>query len=266
MTEQELIAKIQALQSVKPRKDWVILTKNRILADSGQGGIVAPKAVMWRVVSSWSVPRFAFMRPVLALSTIAVLIGVFGLITHNSLPGDMFYPVKKAATQGQATLLSQDSAELSLNLAAQSSSALKRIAKGNDVEQLAPAIEEYQKNLKSAAAKLEGSKSSKDVIKIAELVGQIEKDSKEIENVLQTEVAKQEREELVQKTRAALTEQIEEVENQVAGIISAELQNLSSNQLNDEQKEILRQAQEAYAAKDYATALQKIGELTYPQQ
>ena len=104
------------------------------------------------------------------------------------------------------------------------------------------------------------------MIKIAELVGQIEKDSKEIENVLQTEVAKQEREELVQKTRAALTEQIEEVENQVAGIISAELQNLSSNQLNDEQKEILRQAQEAYAAKDYATALQKIGELTYPQQ
>lgn len=264
MTEQELISKIQELRSVKPRKDWVLLTKNRILADAGHA--VTPRAVIFRQVSSWSIPRFALMRPVLALSTIAVLIGAFGVITHNSLPGDLLYPVKRAATHGQATLLSQDPSELSLNLAAQSASALKKIAKGNDVEKLAPAIEEYQKSLKSAAASLEGPKSSNDVIKIAALVEQIEKDSKEIDSALQTEVAKEEREELVEKTRAAITEQIEEVENKVAGIVATELQKLSADQLNDAQKELLLQAQEAYDAKDYATALQKIGELNYPQQ
>lgn len=264
MTEQELIAKIQELRSVKPRKDWVLLTKNRIF-DRESRGVMSPQTVMLHYISSLSIPRFALMRPVLALSTLAVLAGLFGL-THNSLPGDLLYPVKKAATHGQATLLSQDSAELSLNLAAQSASALKKIAKNNDIEKLAPAIQDYQKNLKSASASLEGPKTSKNVIKIAELVGQIEKDSKEIEGALQTEVAKQEREELVKKTRAALTEQIEEVGNKVGGIISAELQELAGNQLTDAQKEILSQAQAAYDAKDYATALQKIGELTYPQQ
>lgn len=262
MDEKELINHLQILKQIRPRPDWVVLTKSRIL---GQGKEpVSQRVVFWqRVVLSVSkrlpITHFALMRPALAIYTIALLVGIFGLL-KSSLPGDLLYPAKKAIQQTQVTVLSQDPVELHLNLAAQSAQALKDLAKRNENKKLDVVMQEYEQNLGKAAESLQEQKpkDANKVLKIAKLVNEMEQAVKEAEEALQTEIAKEPREQIKQQVMASLNEEIEDTQQEIAAIVARELQKLESASLTEEQKGLLEEAKTAYSEGNYSFALELI--------
>lgn len=265
MDEKALISQLKTLKQIKPSQDWVLLAKNRILGEgapedeqSFEGRLLKVKqfpALGWRFVL-----RFGFLKPALAFSTLTILIA-FMVWTWASLPGDTLYPVKKAATQ--VNLLTEDPVNVNLNMAAESARVLKEIAQKNDVEKLAPAIKEYQQSVKQAAESLDNPpKGGDQVLKIAEKVNQIEQQAKEIEELLQTEIAKQEREELTRKARAVISAELKEIQNKLAEQVAGYIADLESQQLTEEQQGLLQQAKDAYKAGEYETAWQLIVELS----
>ncbi|TSC53744.1 MAG: hypothetical protein LiPW31_314 [Microgenomates group bacterium LiPW_31] len=94
VTENQLIAKIRKLSQIKPRKDWVVLTKSQIL------GAVDVKHQPF---------YFPFFKPAFAgLVVVFILFGAFGYNSvKNSLPGDSLYVIRKVAHLGQAILTSE---------------------------------------------------------------------------------------------------------------------------------------------------------------
>ncbi len=251
MEEKELISQLQLLRTLKPRKDWAILTKNRILAQeqetlSDRVADSMPR-VLWQTFIFGQ--KFAFGRAGAATFAFVVIMGIFGFV-QNSTPGDALYSVKKAVIQGETSLLSGNPAEMHLKTASASVRALKEAAINNDTDKLAPALQEYQESLSKAVSVL-GAKNEKEALKITSLVNQLEKDSKEVEAMLNTDLYSDKRRELAEKT-------LEETENLLAVIIERELQSLSSASLTDEQEGLFDEAQSAFAAGDYITAMEAI--------
>lgn len=89
MTEQQLISRLQELKQIRPRKEWVVLSKMNILRDSiiesniGRGGIVKP-------VYHWNFPGvLILMRQKKLAYSFAVLLfifaGVAGLLKYGLL-------------------------------------------------------------------------------------------------------------------------------------------------------------------------------------
>ena len=90
MTETDLVKKIRELREIRPRKDWVSLTKREILGSE-------PK-----------ISLFPFFKPAFAgLITILLLFGMFGLV-KNSLPGDPLYLIRKVVHKSQAVFVSEE--------------------------------------------------------------------------------------------------------------------------------------------------------------
>jgi len=147
MTDRDLIKKLQILKDIKPRKDWVVLTKTQILGEQReQFSLIESLRLFF---------QFKLAKPAFA-SLIAVFL-LFGLFAfaQNSLPGDFLYPIKKIAERGQAVFVSKiDKPQASLNLANKRLEELTKIAETNQVKKLAPAINEFQASVSEAAKNL----------------------------------------------------------------------------------------------------------------
>lgn len=107
MTEKQLIAKLQTLKEIKPRKDWVLLVKNEMFNLPAQAGnevaVKPPKASFTGLFLN----RFKFAhQSKMAYSFAALLfifVGALGFAQHT-LPGDALFSVKKITEQSQAAL------------------------------------------------------------------------------------------------------------------------------------------------------------------
>ena len=100
MTEKELIAKIQELRQLKPRQDWVVLTKKQILGEEKpQFSFIGFLKELQRG------EKFAFQhKPAFAfITTLLVLIGVFGF-AQNSVPGDFLFSLKSSPSKARQFL------------------------------------------------------------------------------------------------------------------------------------------------------------------
>lgn len=147
MTEKQLIAKIRGLSQIKPRKDWVVLTKKNVLGEKPRFGF------------------FPYFKPALAgFFVVFLLFGVLGF-AKNSLPGDPLYLIRKAAHFGQAIIIPQDEKpSYQLKLA---NERLEDLAKA-PARNLAPTINEFQTNISQAAkelSKVDATTSSPTIIK-----------------------------------------------------------------------------------------------------
>lgn len=132
MIEKELIGKIRELRQIRPRKDWVVLTKGQILGE--------PK-----------ISFFPFFKPVLATVTaLGILFGVFSL-AQNSLPGDFLYSIKKITEKGQAVFVSEEEKPVfQLKLA---NDRLEDLTKAQ-AKNLAPTLSEFQASVFQAAKEI----------------------------------------------------------------------------------------------------------------
>lgn len=162
MTEKEFIAQIKGLRRIKPRHDWVVLTKKNILGEDATYRGQCP------VSSFLEMFRFRLIfAPVLA---VFILIGLFNF-SQYSLPGNLLYYVKRAAEKSRAVFVSvEQKPQYELEMTNKRLEELNKIAQNNQVKNIAPALNEFQKTKVTAKKSVFNSikgKSEKEAIKVA---------------------------------------------------------------------------------------------------
>ena len=257
MTEKQLINKIQKLRNVKPNQDWVYFTKNQILGENLDQRSLAPekgaKLLSFKLLSFIREiqrgERFVFQhKPAFAfLTALVVLIGLFGF-TQNSVPGDSLFVLKKIVEQSQSVFIAEkDQPKHDLETVNKRLDDLFKIAEGNEVANLASAINEYQET---------ASKAAESLAKAEDL------DINEINNVIR------EYEEKV-KSLGLLgieTGETEELNNVLINIelirlkrdVEVEIKELENKELTLEQEEVLIKIKQDYEQGNYYQALENI--------
>ena len=233
MFKNDFVETIRTLKQVKPREDWVVLTKKEILPN----------------------PTFKW-RPVFAAGiSLAILIGVF-VLSQNSLPGEALYKVKKVSEKGQVLLVSKaKKPEFKLGLANKRLQELTEIAEKNgeqEPEQLASAVSEFQASAIEAAKNLTdvGATTSSDPVMMQRIVEETRKIEKNKAKV---------------KALGVEVGATEELDNAIAQLVQREIEKLETQVLTDAQEQALPEIKRDYEAKDYYQALEKILLLSYPQ-
>lgn len=222
-TEKELIGKIRELRQIKPRKDWVVLTKSQILGEE-------PKILF-----------FPYFKPAFAgLVAVLILFGLFGF-AQNSLPGDLLYPIKKITEKSQAVFVSEEEKPaFQLKLA---NERLEDLTKA-PVKNLAPTISEFQTNISEAAknlTKIDATTSDPVVIKkIVEETKKLEKNKQKVESL----------------GMVIEGEGTEEFDNALAKVVENLIKDLENQTLTEEKEEILSQMKELFESRKYSEALE----------
>src|SRR3989338_5497345 len=121
MREKDLIKQLKGLKEIKPRKDWVLLTKSQILSEPGRELETKISVFHWKLA-------FAPMISVF------IVIGLFGF-ANSTVPGDFLFPVKKVTEVVQVglSLTSAEKSEVHLRLANRRLEELSEIAEANKV-------------------------------------------------------------------------------------------------------------------------------------
>lgn len=229
VTETELIKKIKKLKDVKPRKDWVLLTKNKILGQE-------PKFEL-----------FPFLKPAYAgLFLFLLLIGVLEF-SQKALPGDIFYPLKRITEKTQTIIISkfisdEQKSRNNLELANKRLDELNEIAKSNETKKLSPAITEFKITVSAAAKDLgKVKKVNKEILAQTQ---KLEENKAKVENLLATKI------------------ETEEYDNALSQLVEREIEDLESRTLSQEQEAVLLKAKEDFEAGNYSEALIKILDLS----
>ncbi len=144
MEEKEVIAKIKQLKQVKPNEDWVILSKQQILGEEEKSSFFNLEELVLGLKLLFR-HKLAFASVVVLL----VMIGTFGF-AQKSVPGDMLFSIKRAGETGTG-LFSLDRMERDFNIANKRLEDLNKVARENNVNNLAPAINEYQASVSETA-------------------------------------------------------------------------------------------------------------------
>ncbi len=225
MTQEELITKIKDLKAVEPSNNWVLSTKNRILGTETRTEL------------------FPFFKPVYAgLFCLLFLIGLFE-ISQDALPGESLYYLKKITEKSQV-FLSSEAEKPSLNLAQANKrlEELDKIARKNEVQKLAPAIDEFQATVSEAAKSL--SKVKKVDEQIVAQARKLDENKERVEQTLATKI------------------ETDDYYNALAVIVKREISDLEAKDLTDQEKAGLEQAKQYLEQEDYSEALITILEIS----
>ncbi|MCD6178114.1 hypothetical protein J7K03_02610 [bacterium] len=232
--ETELIQKIKELKGIEPRKEWVFFTKREIFGEK------------------WFVPRvfesiFSYKYALSSLIAILLIGGIFVSAQH-ALPGDLLYPVKRAAQKARLVLAPEEQLpNIQLEYANEKLEDLVKVAKEKKVEKLAPLIEEYQANISEAAKTLKEIKQP-DVKEIVEKTKKLEENKEKV------------------KSLGVIIEEPKELDNALASLVKSQIQEIEKSSLSREQEKIFEQVKEDYKEGKYSQALEKILILSYPQE
>lgn len=239
MTQDQLIRQLKELREVRPRQDWVLLTKSRILAEEQK-------------TREFSIfPLFHYKLAWAPIVSVFIIIGLFGFAA-NTVPGDMLFTVKKMTENAQVTFSSAiERPTASLKLANKRLEDLSKIAENNQVRNLDPAIKEFQANVDQAIknlAEIGTNVTSSDPVALQEIVSEsqkLEENKEKVEAVLGTIIGNTEE----------LTSALTILEKQTANYLIADLENRT---LSEENQSLLNEAKQDFESGDYDRALEKI--------
>jgi len=223
MTDQELIGKIKELNQIKPKKEWVLLTKEQILGKEAE-----------RVL-------FPFSKPVYAgLFLLLFLTGLFET-SQAALPGELLYPLKKITEKGRTLFASEEKKPgVNLELANRRLEELVKIAEANQVKKLAPAVNEFKESLSQAAKNLTETQKITDVKIIVQKTQELAKNKEIAERILATKI------------------ETEELDNALSKIVSEQIKDLENRTLTEKGEEALTKAKEYFESENYDLALIEI--------
>lgn len=229
MEDKFLIAKLQELRQIKPKKDWASFTKTQILGRE-------PGFALFPYFNI----RFEFKPAFAGLIAVFILFTGFGYtLVKHSIPGDSLYAIRKTYHETRVFFVSQEEKPaFQLKLA---NDRLEDLAKA-PVKNLAPTIIEFQANISEAVrnlAQIEASASSSAAIKkIVEETRKIEENKQRVESL------------------GVVVEGTEELENALGKIVENLIKDLEERTLDEERAEILVQMKELFEEKKYSEALE----------
>ena len=236
MTEKELVGKIRLLRQIKPRKDWVVLTKNQILGEEPtyRDRVSAILEVFPRII-------FGYKPAFVSLVVVFILFGLF-VSAQNSLPGDPLYSLKRISEKTRAVFVSEDEeSQYRLEMANKRLEELVKIAQVNQVKKLAPAIEEYQASAAKAAQNLKKTKNSQELKEIVQQTKKLEENKQKVEAL-----------------GVVIGEETEGLENALSQLVEREIKDLENRTLTEAQQKLLETAEADFEAGNYSQALGKI--------
>ncbi len=234
-TDKEIIGKVRKLSQVKPRKDWVFLTKKEILGETSSFGFF-PYLTRNKILSF---AQMSYFKPALAgFVVVFVFLGILGF-AKNSLPGEPLYFVRKVAHFGQTILASQNEKPgVQLELA---NDRLQDLTKASP-KNLAPTINEFQANISQAARELtrmDMTTSSPAVIKkIVEETKKLQENKQKVESL------------------GVVIDGTQELDDALAKITTDLIEDLKESTLIEEKEDILGKMEELYEGKRYSEALE----------
>ena len=230
MTEAELIKKIKTLKEIKPRKDWVVLTKTQILGNVE----VRPQLFL-----------FPFFKPAYAgLFLFLLLIGL-AEFSQGALPGDPLYSLKRISERTQSVFVSkEEQPKLQLELTNKRLEELNKVAEANQVKRLAPALNEFETTKIAAKKEVVNSiknKSEKEAIKVAKDIApklnEVNENEKKVYATLNIES----------------TGGVEQTAEKA--VVEILIKDAKNSTLTEEQKADLVKVEEYYKSGDYQEAL-----------
>jgi hypothetical protein len=241
MTEKQLISQIKKLKCIKPRKEWVVLSKQTILREEP---VEARSSVF--INELFTGIRFIFSHkyafsPIVA---VLVLVGTFGF-AQNSIPGDLLFPVKKITekTQNMFILSQEGLSKRNLEIVNKRLDELTKVAQSNSAKNLSPAINEYQASVSEVARAI----TKKGVEKSPEKVKDILEEVKQIE----------ERTSGIKSLGVEIGENVE-LDTLLVQMISGQLEELNKKALTMEEMQIMVSVKEDLESGSYAEACDKL--------
>jgi hypothetical protein len=230
-SDTELINKITALKAIKPREEWVVLTKKEVLGWEPRFGL-----------------RFIFKPAFASLAVICMLVGV-GVFAKGSLPGDLLYPIKKAGEKVAVSLMPEKSrSNMQLTIANDKLESIVKVAQANQSSKIIPIVKEYQSNISEAAQNLKKTNKN-DVKGIAQVTKKIEENKEKIE-----------------KTYGVLLGENKDLDEALGQIVKGQIEDLDKATLSQPQQEILKQIKDDFSVKNYQQALEKIISLNFQEK
>jgi hypothetical protein len=186
------------------------------------------------------------------LVVVFFLFGLFGL-SQKSLPGEFLYPLKKISEKAQVAFLSEkEKPKVSLELANKRLEELAKVAKNNQVKNLAPAINEFQASISQATKNLSKIKANNsDPVVVKRFVEQAKKIGKKVKEVKSLGVVIKEKE----------VNELEEVSNKLElelliSVLKNMISDLENRTLTEKQEEILLKMKELMEKEKYSEALE----------
>jgi len=240
MSKNDLENKIRQLKEIKPRKEWAVLLKSQILNSATEKQvemveIPAVKIGIMDVISGIFFQRKLAYASVLSL--MFMVVGVFGFVNYT-MPGDIFYPVKKIAEQTQQT---------PLQIAYNRSEDLVKVVKENKTQNLTPAITEYKASISDAVKNLTDTlaigNDKKSVEEIINEVKKIQENQKQLETL---------------GVNMGDTDEMSELDSTLATIVENQIADLEETTLTEDQQTILVEIKDLYEQGKYSEALEAI--------
>jgi hypothetical protein len=228
MNKNQLIQNLKKLNQIQPRKEFIVSAKKEILGESPGFGL------------------FSVLKP--AYAGLFCLFMIFGLFqfSQNALPGELLFQLRKITEKGQTMFASEEERpRLSLFLANKRLMDLATIAKEDQVQKLAPAVNEFKLKTVEAAKNLANvTEVNEEIIVQVKL---IEENQEKIEQVLATKI------------------DTEEYINALAEWVEREILALEENTLTEEERETLKEIKEYFENGKYSEALIGILYLSHGQ-
>ncbi|MFC1663674.1 DUF5667 domain-containing protein [Patescibacteria group bacterium] len=252
--ETELIQKIQGLKQIRPRKDWVVLTKSQIL---GEEKISPVFGFGYPISAIQTFFQIRYLKPAFAtISCFALFISAF-VVSQNSLPGEFLFSLKKISEKTQVVFVSEEEKPaFQIKLANERLKELTQINESNQVEKLDLAINEVQTSFVQISQNLkeEPEKVSKTMV---EQTQKLKEAKQEIEKTLATKIVTEEAE---QEFEGALLS----FYKTQAEMLVLDLENRT---LNETQEQMLNGAKQDIEKGDYEKALfENLLPLSYSQE
>jgi cytochrome c peroxidase len=247
MEDKELIAKLSYLKQIKPKNDWVLLTRQRIVGQDLQEGR------FWAIVKGIGDLVGNYMeKPAVLIPLLACMVagGVLWQGVAESLPGDTLYPLRSAVEKAPLRFSADEERPIrEFALAQQSLADLKMVAEQNKIKNLPSAIQEFEANASKISegfiATVENQPEK--ALQASRQMVQLQKDKSEVERILGTRIGE---------------EQEEEVENATKKLVEYEISYLETRSLTEAQKELFESVKALVQEGDYAKALEIIWELS----
>ncbi len=243
MDEKETIKLLQELKAIKPRKEWVFLSKKRIL-----GPDFEPKTS-----SLMDVFSFFGQKWILApISAVLLLIGAFA-ISQSSLPGDALYPMKRMSETLNSYLASQEDRSMArLESADKRIDELQKIAETNQAKKLSAALNEIESSKRAVKKEAAGLKTmtQEDANRVAK------------EMALKMVEINQKESQVLAGLGIEQKKAVDPAEKEIAEILIQEAEN---SELAESQALALENAKQAFSQTDYQRALEEILKASYPQ-
>ena len=235
MLEKELIVKLKALKDIKPRQDWVVSVKTQLL-----GRELASREQF--SASFWSMFEW---KPFAVTAVGALVVLLVFVFSQRALPGDPLFAIKKAAEQGQNVFVAGPAkSQFNLELANKRLKDLVAIAKSNQGRKLAPAISEFQANVKEAAKDLANvSSTSSDKVAMQKIVEQTKKLAENRQKI---------------EAMGIVLGDTEEFDTAISKLVEREIKEMENNDLTDNQPQAVSEIRDILNKGDYSQALEKL--------